>query len=57
MWSFYTLGNWEIRRNNKIMARQAKMTQYRVGTKKHGIRPKKSGKRASGTTIKQRRKV
>lgn len=57
MWSFYTAGNRAIRTERKIVARQAKTNQYRIGTKKHDKRAKLSGRRINGTTVKTRRKV
>lgn len=39
------------------MARQASVTRYNVRTKKANPRAKKSGKRASGATVKLRKKV
>jgi hypothetical protein len=39
------------------MARQAKINQYNVRTKKHNARAKKSGKRVSGATVRLRKKV
>jgi hypothetical protein len=54
MWSFYTEGNKEVRIE---MARQAKINQYRVPVRKHSTRAKKSGRRASGATVRLRKKV
>ena len=39
------------------MARQAKINQYSVAVKKHNARAKKSGSRASGKTVRLRKKV